>query len=62
MLAEVVTANRICRLAYQFAYEFLVGNRWGPDVCLVEPKANGVERVNVNPFRQAGFAAQKPFS
>jgi hypothetical protein len=29
-------------------------------VCLVEPKANGVKRVNINPFREARFIAQQP--
>ena len=32
----------------------------GADVRLVEPQADGVERVNVDPLRQARLAAQQP--
>ena len=29
-------------------------------MCLVEPQADGIERVDIDPFRQPGFIAQQP--
>jgi integrase len=48
-------------IAHQFAYHLPVRNRRLPDMSFVEPKTDGVERVNVDPLREAGFIAQQAF-
>jgi hypothetical protein len=53
MLAELVTTYRFRALADEVAYNPTVGDCRRADVRLVEPKANGVERVNVDPLSEA---------
>ena len=58
MLTELVVAERAGRFFHQFAQHFAAGDRRLSNVSLVEPKADGVERVNVDPFCQTRFARQ----
>jgi hypothetical protein len=51
MLAELVTTYRFRAIADEVAYNLTVGYCRRSDVRLVEPKANGVERVNVDSLR-----------
>ena len=47
-------------LLHKFAYLLAAGNRCLPDMRLVQPQANGVERVDVNPLRETRFVVQQP--
>jgi hypothetical protein len=55
-----VTTDSFRGLADEVAYNLPVCNCRRRDVRLVKPNADGVERVNVDPFRQARFVTQKP--
>ena len=61
MQAELVTADGTRGLSHQFAHDLAAGNRRLPDMRLVEPKTDGIERVNVDPLGEARFIAQQSF-
>ena len=60
MQAELVAADGIRGLLHQLAHDLAAGNRRRPDVRLVEPQADGVERVNIDPLRETRLTAQQP--
>ena len=60
MQAELVAAHGTRGLLHQLAHDLAAGNRRLPDVRLVEPQTDGVERVNVDPLRETRFIAQQP--
>ena len=60
MQAELVAAHGARSLLHQLAHYLAAGDRRRPDVRLVEPKTDGIERVNINPFRETRLIAQQP--
>ena len=59
MQAELVAADGTRGLFQQLAHDLAAGDRRRPDVRLVEPKADGVERVNIDPLGETRFVAQQ---
>ncbi len=53
MQAEFVASDATCGFDHQFAESAGVGDRRRPDVGLIQPKTDGVERVNIDPLGEA---------
>jgi hypothetical protein len=60
MLSELVAAHRAGSFADQLAHGLGIRNARRADMRLVKPKPNGIERMDVDPFREARFIAQEP--
>lgn len=59
--AKLMTGHRARSLLHQLAHDLMRCNRHRADICSVEPKADRIERIDVDPFRQPRLAAQKSF-
>jgi hypothetical protein len=55
MQAKFVAAHGTRGLSQQLADDLAASNPRVADVSLVKPETDGVERVNINPFRETRF-------
>jgi len=61
MNAKLVAADGTRRLIQQFTDDFTTGDRRLPDVRLVESKADGIDRMNIDALCETWLVAQQSF-
>jgi hypothetical protein len=59
MHAKLVTADGTRGVLHQFADNLATGNRRRPNVRLEEPKTDGIDRMNIDPFRETRLVAEQ---